>query len=407
MSKLILLRASNDNSNNTFVISGSKSISQRALIINHLVNRETTISNLSNSEDTSLLYKALLSKNKIINVGKSGTSIRFLTALFALINKNVILTGDSYLFSRPILGLIEVLNNLGANVELIGNQIIINKGNLNGGTIYIDNRHTSQFVSAMLLIAPYFEKGLKLNLYTRELSKSYIDMTLKMINYCGGDANWHDKSIVVNPQKYNRSIESIESDWSSISYIFLSFLFSDLEEIVIKNVTSNSIQGDMSLKDFFAVLGIKSIFNNSFVTLTKQNVVLPKKLNWNCERIPDLCQTFVVACLGLGIEFTATGIKSLYFKETNRVHAMKQELLKFNTKLEVLDNSITLYPQSWDKNKPIVINTYGDHRMALSFSALVLLNQSIIIDNYIVINKSYPNFWNDLIKFGVNINYMI
>ena len=407
MSKLILLRASNDNSNNTFVISGSKSISQRALIINHLLNSETTISNLSNSEDTSLLYKALLSKNKIINVGKSGTSIRFLTALFALINKNVILTGDSYLFSRPIVGLIDVLNNLGANVELIGNQIIINKGNLNGGTIYIDNRHTSQFVSAMLLIAPYFEKGLKLNLYTRELSKSYIDMTLKMINYCGGDANWHGKSIVVNPQKYNRSIESIESDWSSISYIFLSFLFSDLEEVVIKNVTSNSIQGDMSLKDFFAVLGIKSIFNNRFVTLTKQNMVLPKKLNWNCERIPDLCQTFVVACLGLGIEFTATGIKSLYFKETNRVHAMKQELLKFNTKLEVLDNSITLYPQSWDKNKPIVINTYGDHRMALSFSALVLLNQSIIIDNYIVINKSYPNFWNDLIKFGVNINYMI
>ena len=404
MSKLILSRISDYNKHNTFVVSGSKSISQRALIINHLLNTNINIRNISNCEDTTLLYNALLSKNRVINVGKSGTALRFLTALFAFQNKNLILSGDQYLFSRPMLGLIEALNNLGANVTLKDNQIIINKGNLKGGIVYIDNRKTSQFVSAILLISPYLENGLELNLHASKVSKSYIDMTLKMINDCGGDAYCSGHTIMVNPQKYNHSIKYIESDWSSISYLFLSFLFSDLEEIVIENVNSNSVQGDISLVNFFAVLGVKSIFHNNCVKLTKHNIVLPEKINWDLESIPDLCQTFIVACLGLGIELTARGIRSLYFKETNRLNAMKQELLKFNSQLDVLDNSITLYPTIWNKNKTIILNTYGDHRMALSFSTLVLLNQNIIIENYHVINKSYPNFWNDLTKFGVSIN---
>jgi len=389
----------------TFIITGSKSISQRALIINYLLNDYSNIQNISTSQDTSLLSSALKSNNDIVDVKYSGTTLRFLISLFSLKNRSITLLGDTYLFSRPIKSLIDVLNILGADIKLLNNKVIIQKSHLEGGVVKLKAHQTSQFVSSLLLIAPYLNNGLTIHLDKNIVSKPYIDMTLYMINECGGNAIWQGDSISIKQIPYINPYRIIESDWTSVSYLYLSFLFSDLTKISISIFTINSIQGDSSLIHFFSILGIKTTFNKSIIVLNKSNLLnKPKKITWDFKSSPDLFQTFIIACLGLGIKLLATSLNTLYFKETNRVLSMKIELAKFNCDLDIsIDNQALLLPCKLETNKLIRINTYSDHRMALSIAPLALLNHNIEIDNMNVVNKSYPNFWTDLIKFGVSL----
>lgn len=405
MQRVNISKFSINSNNDTFLVSGSKSISQRALIINYLLEDKNPIQNISDCRDTYLLNSALLSSRSNVDVMDSGTTLRFLISLFALQNRIVTLKCTSSLFNRPIDSLINVLNHLGSNIKIHNDKILIIDSHLRGGVVKMDANVTSQFVSSLLLISPYLDGGITICLNKSVFSKQYINMTLDMMNQCGGYARWHDNSIYVKQIKYSNPYTFVESDWSSVSYLYLSFLFSDLTNINIGEFLVDSIQGDSSLRHFFSIFGIKTTFINSNIQLTKIHInQLPKTIHWNFKDNPDLFQTFAVACFGLGVTLFAKGLNTLYFKETNRILSMKKELEKFNCSLDIsTKNEALLTPNILDTRKIINVNTHNDHRMAMALAPLVLLNFNISIDNIDVVNKSYPLFWEDLCKFGVSL----
>jgi len=405
MSNVILQQSSIVKCDTEFRISGSKSISQRALIINFLIGFKGDVFSISDSQDTVLLNSCLLSEKSMLNVGNSGTTLRFLIAVCALKRMDVTIIGDAYLFDRPINPLINYLNLLGANISHSSDKILIKNGNLMGGELSVSLEQTSQFVSALLLIAPYLSGGLKLNLSSQVSSYSYVLMTLKMLDDCGIHFDIIDNSIVVYENPYKIPYTMIESDWTSVSYLFLSFLFSKSQSITIASFSKNSIQPDSNLVDFFSVCGISfSIMKNKIILKKNTSIILPKKITWNFNNNPDLSLTILIACFGLGIELNAIGLHTLIYKESNRIVSMKNELLKFNCVLDYRKDVLYLkQAKTIQKDKLIVIDTYNDHRIALAFSPLVLLGYKLQINNPKVITKSYPNFFNDLIKFGVLI----
>ena len=389
-----------------FNILGSKSITQRALIINALMNSNAKVSNLSNSTDTVVLNKALQSSNNTVNVSNSGTALRFLISFFALKNKEVLIHGDEYLFTRPIHQLIQMLNSIGANVMFLNNSVIIQKGHLTGGDIYVDSLKTSQFISSLLLIAPYLKGGLRLHLPEKVYSYSYINMTTSMLLMCGVRVSFSDHIINIAQGSYQKPFLSIESDWSSVSYLYLAFLLSKLDEVKITSFSKNSIQGDCQVLDFFSLLGVITRFQADCLLLTKnEHHVSPIKIEWNFSQNPDLCPAIFVACFACCIELKATGLKNLQYKESDRVLSMKEELEKFNCCVDVVSDDVVFVDSSKRINpgKLICVETYNDHRIALAFSPLALMGFKLKIKNSNVIKKSYPNFFNDLIKFGVLI----
>ena len=407
MSYLILNYRSISKNTLHFNISGSKSISQRALIINYLMDFKEEIINLSDSEDTKILQHCLLNNESNLNVYNSGTSLRFLIAFYALINKEVTIFGDKYLFQRPITLLINYLNTLGAKISKKDNKIIIKKGKLVGGVLDLQPMRTSQFISSLLLIAPYLRGGLKLSLPEKIHSQSYVQMTINMLLQSGISIKKNKNLILVDESKYSHPCIAIESDWSSASYLFLSFLFSELDYITISSFSPDSLQGDSDVVDLFSVFGIKTRLQGDVLHLNKQaDPPLPIELKWEFDNNPDLLLTVIIACLGLGVKLFASGITTLKYKESNRIKSMKNELLKFDSILELVsDESIYFTPTDIiPTNKLIHIETYNDHRIALSFSPLALLGFQLKIDNFEVINKSYRNFFNDLRRFGVFIN---
>ena len=405
MQHLILKKVDHFIENEKFLISGSKSISQRALIINDLMNFQGEIQNLSDSSDTFHMTNCLSSIHSVLDVGNAGTTLRFLIPFFALKNKEVVLTGDSYLFNRPITPLIHYLNNLGANISKFNNKIYIRKGNFKGGDLFVKIDKTSQFISALLLIAPYLDGGLKLNFSHNPHSYSYILMTLKMMNYCGVDVSERPKCIIVPNTKYIQPYLKIESDWSSASYLYLSFLFSKLQCIEIATFYNNSFQPDSILVSFFTICGINTFIDSNVLTLRKNNnIIIPNKIDWDFSNNPDLSLTVFVVCVGLRIDLCANGIDTLFYKESNRIVAMQKELSKFNCQLSLCQGIVYLKNKKHiSKDQMISIDTYNDHRIALAFSPLVLLGYKLKVSQPNVIFKSYPNFFNDLVKFGVEI----
>ena len=389
-----------------FSVLGSKSISQRALIINALMDSDVKINNLSQSGDTLILKKALESSNDTVNVSNSGTALRFLISFFSLKNDEFVIYGDEYLFTRPINQLIQILNSIGANIILVNNSVIIKKGRLNGGSVYIDSIKTSQFISSLLLISPYLKDGLTLHLPIELYSYSYIKMTLSMLSMCGACVNYSNRIIHISQGVYKKPFSSIESDWSSVSYLYLSFLFSKLEKVRITSFSENSLQGDCQVRDFFSLLGIITKFQDGALVLTKnEHHLQPMKVQWDFSQNPDLCPAIFVACFGLGVQLQATGVKNLQYKESNRIYSMKTELEKFNCSVDVVSEDVLLIDprKKIGPETLISIQTYNDHRIALAFSPLALLGFKLRIKNSNVIKKSYPNFFNDLIKFGVLI----
>ena len=366
----------------------SKSISNRLLIIKSLCKESIKIKNLSESDDTQILVKALNSKKKIINIMHAGTSFRFLTAFLALQqNKEFILTGSDRIKKRPIKILVEALQKMGAKIEYLEKEgfapLKILGTKITGGCIQIDGGISSQFITALLLIAPNLINGIKLKITGELVSKPYIVMTLKIMSVFGIKWNWNKNIISIKNQKYIAKNYTVESDWSCASFWLEIAALSKKCNIALSGLKENSIQGDKKAIKIFQSLGVLSVFKNKKLTLTKKEAEpLPKEIN--LIDLPDLYQPIRCTLFAKNINTTLSGTQTLKHKETDRINAVNQEIKKLKS------------------NK--VIYTYDDHRMAMSFAPLSLVFEELQINNVTVVNKSYPNFWNDLVKSGFIIS---
>jgi len=378
-------------------ISGSKSESNRLLILQKIFSN-IQLRNLSNSDDTKHLQEALTSNNDVIDIGHAGTAMRFLTAYFSAKNgREVVLTGSDRMKNRPVKILVEALQSIGADIQYMdkegfpplkikGKKIKKNKVKINGNV-------SSQYISALLLIAPSLENGLEIELKGKVTSVPYIKMTLALLDQLGIETQWNSNIIQIE-QKGNIENNSItvESDWSSASYFYSLVALSENGKVTLSSYKNNSLQGDNSLVEIYKHFGVKTIFTGDTISLVKQNVNLVP-LSLNLVNSPDLAQTVAVTCFGLGIACDLTGLHTLKIKETDRLIALKTELEKLGADIEVSNDSLHL--KSSNKiNKNVAIETYEDHRMAMAFAPLSLV-VPITINDAEVVTKSYPNFWED------------
>ena len=403
----IFLKKSNINTNSYLIITGSKSESNRCLLLKALFD-DLTIENLSNSDDTELMKNALSSDHSLIDIHHAGTAMRFLTAYFAIQNgRKIILTGSSRMKERPIRILVDALRNLGAKIEYSENEgfppLKIQGQDFFKSEVFLKANVSSQYISALLLIAPSLKNGLNLHLDGKITSIPYIKMTLALLNEVGIRTSFESNKIKVFPYEgHNSKTLIVESDWSSASYFYSIVSLSSVgTKINISSYKENSLQGDATLSKIYKNLGVSSKFNNSVLTIEKISDDLPKSLDLDLSNTPDIAQTLAVSCLGLQINCNLTGLHTLKIKETDRLLALKNEIKKLGTNIEISNNSLGINsPKPLLKN--VEIKTYNDHRMAMSFAPL-MLRTDICINDANVVSKSYPNFWNDLEKLGLSL----
>lgn len=385
-------------------IPGSKSIANRALILQaflpHLI-----IKNLPSAEDTRVLQKALTSKKEVIDIGHAGTAMRFLTAYFAIqANKNVLLTGSLRMQERPIKILVNALQELGAKIEYVNKTgfppLHIYGQEITNNKVQIQANVSSQYISALLLIAPFLVNGLEIELVGELTSKPYVDMTLNLLQQVGVKTSYQNNIIkILNyrsqpllSQGANLKLE-IEPDWSSASYFYSLVALHPDAQIHLEGFKPESLQGDRILTELYKDLGVKSEFTETGLSLSKQKFEQKELLHYDLVNNPDLAQTIAVTCLGLRQACHLTGLHTLKIKETDRLQALKNELEKFGAVVKITNDSLFLTP-SKKLPKNIKIATYQDHRMAMAFAALSVLTP-IEIQNAKVVRKSYPGFWKD------------
>ena len=388
-------------------ISGSKSESNR-LILLRAYTSYFKIFNLSNSDDTQLMLSAIESDKKEINIGHAGTAMRFLTSYYSSISENSkVLTGSNRMKQRPISILIDALKDLGCDIEYIEKSgfppLKINGKNILTNSVTLPADVSSQYISSLMMLGVSLENGLKIKLSSEITSLPYILMTKRIIDRIGGITKIDDGEITIEPFKEKIIPEQfVESDWSSASYFYSIAALSDSARLTLSTFFKESLQGDSRLVDIYKIFGVETKFEENHIILMKNKIDLPKSINLNLKDSPDLAQTIIVTCLGLGVDCRLDGLHTLKIKETDRLIALKNEIEKFNVdKVEITENSITLENNSNLKHE-VVIDTYNDHRMAMSFAPLSLL-VPIKINNPEVVTKSYVNFWNDLESLGFNI----
>lgn len=389
-------------------ISGSKSESNRLLTLRAYTSF-FNINNLSDSDDTNTMISSLKSDNKEINIGHAGTAMRFLTAYYSsILNSSKILTGSARMKKRPILILVEALNNLGADIEYIDEKgyppIRLNGKLISKNIVTLPANVSSQYVSSLMMLGVSINEGLKIKLSTNITSLPYIHMTKKIIERIGGNVDVKPDEIIIKQLVSNKIPDQIvESDWSSASYFFSLVALSDTSDLTLSSFFNKSIQGDSRIVDIYKQFGVETNFINNKIHLKKNNVDLPVNISINLRDNPDLAQTIIVTCLGLGVDCKLEGLQTLKVKETDRLLALKREIEKFEVDtIAISDQSITLKNNSKLKSG-VSINTYDDHRMAMSFAPLSMINP-IVINNPEVVSKSYLNFWNDLESIGFNIS---
>ena len=388
-------------------ISGSKSESNR-LILLRAYTSYFKIFNLSDSDDTQLMLSAIESDKKEINIGHAGTAMRFLTSYYSSISENSkVLTGSNRMKQRPISILVDALKDLGCDIEYTEKSgfppIIINGKNILSNSVTLPADVSSQYISSLMMLGVSLENGLKIELSSKITSLPYILMTKKIIDRIGGITKIDDGEITIEPFKEKAIPEQfVESDWSSASYFFSIAALSDSARLTLSTFFKESLQGDSRLVDIYKIFGVETKFEENNIILTKNKIDLPKSINLNLKDSPDLAQTIIVTCLGLGVDCKLDGLHTLKIKETDRLIALKNEIEKFNVdKVEITENSITLENNSNLKHQ-VIIETYNDHRMAMSFAPLSL-KVPLKINNPEVVTKSYINFWNDLESLGFNI----
>ena len=377
----------------------SKSESNRALIINALSGNISEIQNLSEARDTQTMIRLLASKEETLDVLDAGTTMRFLTAFSVLGENSRILTGTERMQQRPIKILADALKSIGAKVKFLKEEgfpplkvkpLKEQKSN----RIKMKGDVSSQFISAVLMIAPCLPQGLSLELKGKIGSRPYIQMTLDMMKLFGIHSNWTNQTIEIKPQEYKDYPYVVESDWSGASYWYSFVALADNAKIKLKGLRQKSLQGDIAIVHMMNQLGVMSTFEADGVVL--QKIPHSNEVNFDFTDCPDLAQTIAVVCAAKKIQCTMTGLESLVIKETNRVKALKKELKKFKVKLkEVAPEVFELRSKFELSDEPIEIETYDDHRMAMAFAPLCTL-QDIIIKDPSVVNKSYPGFWKDI-----------
>ena len=389
-------------------VPASKSLSNRLLIIQALSNNSFEVNYLSDSDDTQLLQKALASTESVVDIHHAGTAMRFLTAYYAATGKNITLTGSERMRNRPIGKLVDSLRLMGANItcpekegypplQIAGNQV-------QGGRVTIDPSVSSQFVSALLMVAPILPKGLSLELSDKVISSSYIAMTEAIMAQYGVIVKHETGVIHVEPQQYTGKNTSVEGDWSGVSYWYQMAAFTPEVDLIIEGLYPNSLQGDARVAELFSHLGVKTEFITNGIHLTKEGS-LPNRFDFNFIENPDLVQTFAVTLVMMGIPFRFEGCQTLKIKETDRIVALQNELFKYGAQLDY-DNKGIL---SWNGNRReschecVSIPTYQDHRMAMAFAPIGMCGDSVIIQNPEVVGKSYPAYWEHLKSVGFEI----
>ena len=383
----------------------SKSISNRALILNALSYSPYEIQNLSDCDDTEVMVKALNSNARDFDIKAAGTAMRFLTAFLSKVVGEWTITGTERMKNRPIKILVDALNALGGKVEYMDREgyppLRIFGSALQGGEISLSGGVSSQYISALLMIAPLMENGLTLSLEGNIISKPYIHLTLQLMELFGVKAEWNGQVIKVQPQEYNPIRFTVESDWSAASYWYSMMALSKNAEIELSGLFKNSLQGDAAGAKLFAQLGVGTTFTDRGVVL-KRTGNLAKKLVYNFVNEPDLAQTFVVTCVFLNIPFRFTGLQSLKIKETDRIEALKTELRKLGYILTDSNDSILEWNgERCEPEDSPVIATYEDHRMAMAFAPAALVRpEGIEIAHPEVVTKSYPRYWDDLKAAG-------
>lgn len=389
-------------------ISGSKSESNRLLILQQWYPN-LTLENLSDSDDTIHLGEALKFTKDIVDIGHAGTAMRFLTAYFSVLQGRVVtLTGSERMQNRPIKILVDALRELGADISYIdkegypplrikGKMITKDKVKINGDV-------SSQYISALVLIAPSLENGLEIELLIKITSRPYLEMTLNLLNQLEISTSWKDNVINISS---NSSIASktivVESDWSSASYFYSLIALSEVgTSISLSSYNKESLQGDSCLVEIYKDFGVETTFQDNSIILAKSAVILSNKkdstpVNLDLKNAPDLAQTIAVTCFGLGLACNLTGLHTLKIKETDRLVALQNELKKLSAEIEITNESLHLNA-SLQIDKNCTIKTYDDHRMAMAFAPLAL-KVPITIENADVVTKSYVNFWKDFKSF--------
>ncbi len=366
---------------------------------------KSTLTNLSEANDTVLMKQLINSPDPVLDVEDAGTTMRFLTAYLAVQGQEKVITGTDRMKLRPIGLLVDALRVLGARISYLEKEgfpplKIEGFEGQKTNQLTIRGDVSSQYISALMMIAPTLPKGLTLTLTGKVGSKPYIDMTASLMRKFGVEVQVNENVIEVGPQPYKPCDYRIEADWSAASYWFAFTALADQAEITLPNITMRSFQGDRVIADLMEQLGVKSEPRGNNLLLTKKEA--HTELTFDFTHCPDLAQTVAVVCAAKGIHGTFTGLESLRIKETDRIHALHQELQKIGAQLIETGSSWKLVPTHNIPETIPTINTYLDHRMAMAFAPLATL-RDIVIENPTVVRKSYPGYWDDLKTVGFTL----
>ncbi|MFW9596427.1 MAG: 3-phosphoshikimate 1-carboxyvinyltransferase [Paludibacter sp.] len=383
----------------------SKSISNRALILNALAYSPYEVKNVSDCDDTRVMIKALDSNDSTFDIGAAGTSMRFLTAFLSKTVGEWIITGSERMKQRPIKLLVDALNSLGARIEYVENEgfppLRIFGSAMMGGEIRLNGGVSSQYISALMMIAPYMQNGLKILLEGNVISVPYIRMTMSMMKEYGVNVTFENNIIDIQPQQYNPIEYTVESDWSAASYWYEVLSLVGNGQIFLKGLYKNSTQGDSKVAELFTQLGVETEYQPNGVLLSATGNYCTE-FQYDFIDQPDLAQTFAVTCCMLHIPFHFKGVQSLKIKETNRVAALIAELAKLGyTLFETAEGELAWKNESCEAANDIRIKTYEDHRMAMAF-APAAIKTALTIEEAQVVSKSYPAFWDDFEKIQTN-----
>ena len=402
----LFLQNSTINPSTDITITGSKSESNRLLLLKALFEN-LEIQNVSNSDDSQYMLKALDSENPIVDIHHAGTAMRFLTAYFATLDgKTTLLTGSQRMQERPIKILVDTLRALGADIAYDKEEgfppLRITGKTLLKDEVRMKANVSSQYISALLLMATKLKNGLTLHLEGKITSVPYIKMTLSLLDQLGVETSFEGQIIQVKPYLDTVSKTfTVESDWSSASYFYSIVALSPVgTQINLSTYKKDSLQGDAVLQEIYTHLGVQTTFEGSKINLKKINTNVPDSLDLDLANAPDIAQTIVVTCLGLQVKCNLTGLHTLKIKETDRLEALKNEIYKFGTSIDITDDSLHLSDSKLLTSGPVV-ETYNDHRMAMAFAPLALRTEFSIKEAEVV-SKSFPDFWNNLAELGFN-----
>ncbi|MEL6591727.1 MAG: 3-phosphoshikimate 1-carboxyvinyltransferase [Bacteroidota bacterium] len=404
---MISLKANSNTIHTRVALPASKSESNRALIIQALSGGAVELDNLSSARDTQTMIRLLSSEGLVLDVIDAGTTMRFLTAFCSAVGRDQILTGTPRMCQRPIGILVEALRSLGAEINYRNQEgypplHIVNQGKkLNGGHLKMRGNVSSQFITAILLIAPYLDGGLQIELEGDITSRPYIEMTRKLMAHFGVETEWvGERSIDIPAKEYSANSYTIESDWSAASYWYSLLALAEEGEVFLEGLRRDSWQGDQGIREIMKHFGVSTRFTKEGAQLTKKKFKARKKpIHIDFTDTPDLAQTVAVVSAATGVPVFMTGLHTLRVKETDRIHALQTELAKFGVEMKVDGDDCTVEGLAGPSEKSV--ETYEDHRMAMAFAPLALRQPELMVKHPEVVEKSYPEYWDHLAAAGI------